>query len=149
MGSSQIRDRTHVPCAGGLVLKHWTTREVPLISFHIHSKIFTEIYFVLGSGGPRDIAVNKTQTGPQGSVYHTKTIRCHFRALKSSGPTVVAGFPQACCWICTSIAISLPFYVSCKTWTWPKQPRQWNSFLIFYIPFPVSPTPAVRSLLLL
>ena len=46
VGSAQIRDPTHVPCTGGLVLK------VPLISFHSHSKIFTEIYFVLGPGGP-------------------------------------------------------------------------------------------------
>ena len=29
MGSSQTRDRTHVPCTGRWILNHWTTREVP------------------------------------------------------------------------------------------------------------------------
>ena len=29
VGSSQTRDRTHVPCTGGQILNHWTTREVP------------------------------------------------------------------------------------------------------------------------
>ena len=28
VGSSQTRDRTHVPCLGRWILNHWTTREV-------------------------------------------------------------------------------------------------------------------------
>ena len=29
VGSSQTRDRTHVPCIGREILNYWTTREVP------------------------------------------------------------------------------------------------------------------------
>ena len=29
VGSSQIRDQTHVSCIGRQILNHWTTREVP------------------------------------------------------------------------------------------------------------------------
>ena len=32
MGSSQIRDRTHVSCIGRWILYHWATREAPVLS---------------------------------------------------------------------------------------------------------------------
>ena len=38
VGSSQIGDRTHVPCIGKWVINHCTTREVPRVSF-CHQKI--------------------------------------------------------------------------------------------------------------
>ena len=31
--SSPTRDQTHVPCIGKQILNHWTTREVPGVSF--------------------------------------------------------------------------------------------------------------------
>ena len=33
VGSSQTRDRTHVPCIGRRILNHWATREVPFPPF--------------------------------------------------------------------------------------------------------------------
>ena len=33
VGSSQTRDRTHVPCIGRRILNYWTTREVPACMF--------------------------------------------------------------------------------------------------------------------
>ena len=33
VGSSQTRDRTHVPCIGRQILNHWTTGEAPGIMF--------------------------------------------------------------------------------------------------------------------
>ena len=31
VGSSYIRDQTHVPCTGRQILNHWTTRKVPML----------------------------------------------------------------------------------------------------------------------
>ena len=38
VGSFQIRDQTHVPCTGRLILNCWTTREVPSSSFSSYNK---------------------------------------------------------------------------------------------------------------
>ena len=35
VGSSQTRDRTHVPCIGRQILNHWTTGEGPGIMFSL------------------------------------------------------------------------------------------------------------------
>ena len=40
--SSQIRDRTPVPCTGVWILNHWTTREVLIIAFVPVVKISTQ-----------------------------------------------------------------------------------------------------------
>ena len=33
MQSSRTKDQTYVPCIGGWILNHWTTREVPIFCF--------------------------------------------------------------------------------------------------------------------
>ena len=38
VGSSQTRDRTHIPCTGRWILNHCTTREVP-ITIHLEMQI--------------------------------------------------------------------------------------------------------------
>ena len=35
VGSSRTRDQTHVPCVGGRILNHWTTRVALYFSFQI------------------------------------------------------------------------------------------------------------------
>ena len=37
VGSSQIRDQTHVPCVGRWTPKHWTTREVQMLVLTIRT----------------------------------------------------------------------------------------------------------------
>ena len=51
VGSSQTRDRTRVPCIGGRILNHWTTREVPLV----HSCYLVIVYYqMVGISGQKE-----------------------------------------------------------------------------------------------
>ena len=38
VGSSQIRDGTHVPCVGRWILNHWTTQEAPACNFPFYKR---------------------------------------------------------------------------------------------------------------
>ena len=44
VGSSQTRDRTHVPCTGRRILNHCATREVPQLLNSLHFSVFIQIF---------------------------------------------------------------------------------------------------------
>ena len=61
--SSQTRERTHVPCTGRQVLNHWTTRELPFITFqksYLMKKSSQLRHFTMKNQGTGKIGYNKT-----------------------------------------------------------------------------------------
>ena len=45
VGSSWVRDRTHIYCTGGQILYHWATREAPMFNFLWNHPTFTFCHF--------------------------------------------------------------------------------------------------------
>ena len=49
--SSPTRDQTHTPCFGSQSLNHWTSREIPLLTFSDHSLPLALVSLLIGSSG--------------------------------------------------------------------------------------------------
>ena len=93
VGSSQTRDRTHVPCIGRWILNHCTTREVPMIG-HLN-KYYLE-------GRKNEVSISFIQPG-QGNIWpfygldkvHTQSVfRRDYRGLALSG--TITQSPMLC-----------------------------------------------------
>ena len=107
VGSSWIRDGTHVPCIGRWILNHWITREVP------HPHLFFIMRIILDHPSGKHINTIFSWLNPfiKATWHSQKPTTNPVTKLAGGGfwPWTQAFWPQVQCFVLFSLSISSPF----------------------------------------
>ena len=127
------RDWTYVPCIACQILKHWTTREVPMSASPFSSWFLHQLWLLLGQG--LQLAIGRAswtnlftlfciQTRSKACQLHLSYTDCIFPATLSTLP-----WPGLCRSLLTWVLLSLRTVPSDCLWHWGQLPGRCDQSL--------------------